>query len=178
MGEITIRFYEELNDYLPFHKRKRDIAVKIQKRKNIGEIIKSFGVPLEEVDLVLVNSEPVDPAHLVDGGERVSIYPVFESFDIGTISRMPSSPLRKTTFILPTSLKSLADELEKLGHDVAVASSLTDLVQRVELEKRILVTTDRVTDERMPVSRFLYVHAGSIKSQIKYIVDRLHLEKH
>ena len=154
-----------------------EIAVKIQNRRTIGEIIRSLGVPLEEVGLILINSEPVGPAHLVDGGERVSIYPVFESFTIGSVSRMPSSPLRKTTFILPTGLKYLAGELEKQGHDVAVASSLTDLVERAELENRIVVTTDRITDEKLPVSRILYVHVGSIKSQVEYVVNRLHLEK-
>jgi len=180
MGKVIFRFYEELNEYLPVDKRKADIAITLQKRTPISEIFQSFGVPLDEVDLILVNSESVDPTYLLDNRDRVSVYPVFESFAIESISRVRSAPLRKTAFLLPANSKPLAEALKKRGYDVVIVSSIseTDLARRAEREKRILITSDRTLYQKVSVSRILYVPPGSVKMQVQFIVNRLHLKKH
>ncbi|MBW1674781.1 MAG: twitching motility protein PilT, partial [Deltaproteobacteria bacterium] len=48
------RLYEELNDYLPVSKRKTIFSLSLKSPTTIDEAICSLGVPLEEVDLVLV----------------------------------------------------------------------------------------------------------------------------
>ena len=49
---------------------------------SVKDMIESFGVPHTEVDLILVNGESSDFSRLVQNGDRVAGYPVFESLDI------------------------------------------------------------------------------------------------
>ena len=64
----------------------------------------SLGVPLSEVDLILVNDDPVAADHPVSNGDRVSVYPVFESFDITPLVRLRSEPLRRVRFVVDPDL--------------------------------------------------------------------------
>jgi sulfur carrier protein ThiS len=89
------RLYEELNDYLPVSKRKTIFSLYLKSPTTIGEAICSLGVPLEEVDLVLVNSESVPFDHIIAEEDKISIYPIFESLDISSVTRLRDKPLIK-----------------------------------------------------------------------------------
>ena len=82
MPEVTFRFYEELNDFLPPEKRKRDFQSPFKGRESIKDKIEALGVPHTEVDLILVNGDSVDFGYILQDGDRISVYPVFESLDI------------------------------------------------------------------------------------------------
>jgi sulfur carrier protein ThiS len=85
---VYVRLYEELNDYLPKEKRKRTFNLSLKGPTTIKETMRVLGVPSEEVDLVLVNGESVPFGHIVQGEDRISIYPIFESLDISTVTRL------------------------------------------------------------------------------------------
>jgi hypothetical protein len=87
------RFYEELNDYLPPRKRKRAFAVTFTGSPEVGELIAAHGVPPEEVDLILVDGESCGFDRQLAGGERVAVYPIFERFDVSSLTRLPGRPL-------------------------------------------------------------------------------------
>ncbi len=87
------RFYEELNDHLPQGRRKCSFRVDLAGRPTVGELIASLGVPLEEVDLLLVDGVSCDFERRLHGGERVAVYPVFERFDISSLVRLAGRPL-------------------------------------------------------------------------------------
>jgi hypothetical protein len=87
------RFYEELNDHLPPHRRKRPFTVEFEGEPTVGELIAALGVPAAEVDLILVDGESADFEHRLTGGERVAVYPIFERFDITPTVRLPGRPL-------------------------------------------------------------------------------------
>ena len=178
MGKVIFRFYEELNGHLPAGKRKKNIAVALKEKVSVGKMIRDLGVPLEEVDLILINSVSADPADLLNDGDRVSVYPVFESFDISGVSRVRSKPLRKTAFLLYGDLEPLADALYKRGYDVVMAAGIseTDLARQAEKEKRIVITPDRLFSERVSISRILCIPTDSVEKQVQYIADRLNLE--
>jgi len=89
------RFYEELNDYLPAQKRKIAFSLSLKGPTTIKEAICFLGVPPEEVDLALVNGESVPFDHIINKGDRVSIYPIFESLDISKVTRLRDKPLIK-----------------------------------------------------------------------------------
>src|SRR5207247_7604948 len=53
MAERTsaeFRFYEELNDFLPEERRKRDFPIEIDRARSVKDAIESAGVPHTEVD--------------------------------------------------------------------------------------------------------------------------------
>lgn len=87
------RLYEELNDYLPAKKKKRTFSLSLQGPTTVKEAICSLGVPPEEVDLVLANGESVPFNHIIYEGDRISIYPIFESLDIGNVTKLRDKPL-------------------------------------------------------------------------------------
>lgn len=89
------RLYEELNDYLPVTKRKRSFSLSLKGKTTIDEALCSLGIPPAEVDLVLLNSESVPFDHIISEGDRISIYPIFESLDISTVTRLREKPLIK-----------------------------------------------------------------------------------
>ena len=85
---VYVRLYEELNDYLPEEKRKRTFSLSLKRPTTVKETMFLLGVPSEEVDLVLVNGESVPFSHSVQDQDRISIYPIFESLDISTVTRL------------------------------------------------------------------------------------------
>ncbi len=89
------RLYEELNDYLPAERRKITFTLSLRDPTTIKEAICLLGVPPKEVDLVLVNGESVPFNHVVSEGDRISIYPIFESLDISGVTRLRDKPLIK-----------------------------------------------------------------------------------
>ena len=53
----------------------------------------------------------------VRDGDRIAVYPVFESLDVGPVQRLRRIPLRRTAFILDVHLGKLARLLRLLGFD-------------------------------------------------------------
>jgi len=117
VSQCSIRFYEELNDFLPLERRKVDFSHEFQRRASIKDLIEALGVPHTEVDLILVNGASVDFSYIVRDGDRISVYPMFEAFDIQMVSRVRPQPLRVIRFVLDVHLGKLARYLRLLGFD-------------------------------------------------------------
>ncbi len=177
MYHIAIRFYEELNDFLPRDQRKRDIDFTFGGRRSVKDLIESFGVPHVEVDLILVNGESVDFSCIVADGDRISVYPVFESLEIETVNRLRPSPLRDTRFVLDVHLRKLARRLRLLGFDIDYADGRDDdeLADIAERENRILLSRDRQLLMRRKVSRGIIIRNTDPDEQIVEVLERLDL---
>ena len=87
-GSVQIRFYEELNDFLPPEWRKIAFQHHFKQPGSIKDMIEALGVPHTEIDLILINGRSVDFGYLVQDGDRISVYPVFESLDIAPVTRL------------------------------------------------------------------------------------------
>ena len=72
--------------------RDRSVERPFNVRPSIKDLIEGTGVPHTEVDLLLVNGESVDFSYPVRDGDRISVYPVFESFDIAAVTRVRPQP--------------------------------------------------------------------------------------
>src|SRR6266496_3128709 len=108
MTFARFRFYEELNDFLAPDRRKRDFDVRCAREATVKNAIESLGVPHTEVELILVNGHSVDFSYRMRDGDRVSVYPMFEAFDIEPLLRVRPQPLRATRFIADSHLGGLA----------------------------------------------------------------------
>ena len=60
MKRADVRFYAQLNDFLPPEKRAQTITCSFDVSGSVKDMIESLGVPHTEVDLILANGEPVD----------------------------------------------------------------------------------------------------------------------
>ena len=180
VSSATIRFYEELNDFLPSQKRKHDISLTFKQRNSIKDMIESMGVPHTEIDLILVNQTPVDFSYLVQDRDRISVYPVFESFDISSLNRLRPQPLRKLRFVLDTHLGKLTKYLRMLGFDTLYDNCCSD-TELANLssdgEKRILLTRDVGLLKHKMVSHGYFIRATQPRQQLVEIMDRFDLKK-
>ncbi|MBN2161244.1 MAG: Mut7-C ubiquitin/RNAse domain-containing protein [Spirochaetes bacterium] len=177
MYRVAIRFYEELNDFLRPSHRKRELDFEFGGRRSVKDLIESFGVPHVEVDLILVNGRSVDFSYIVADGDRLSVYPVFESLDIGSVTRLRPSPLRDPRFVLDVHLQKLARRLRLMGFDVDYLPDRDDaaLAETADREGRILLSRDRQLMMRKRVARGLYVRNTDPDRQVAEILDRLQL---
>src|SRR5215471_10176230 len=114
----SFRFYAELNDHLSPNLQYQAVERTFWVPVSVKDSIESFGVPHTEVDLVVVNGESSDLSRLVRDGDRVAVYPVFESLDISLELRIRPHPLREPKFVLDVQLGRLAAYLRMLGFDV------------------------------------------------------------
>lgn len=174
MSTCTLRFYEELNDYLPSEKHKRDFEFCFGGRSTVGEMIERLGIPEGDVDLVLLNGHAVDFERELRDGDRLSVYPVFERFDIGVVTRLRDRPLRQLKFVADKSLGKAAERLGELGFDVCCL----DLEQAMEIsgeEKRILLTTRAEVATSGKVTHVLQVAPGPVENQVQGILEQLNL---
>ncbi len=138
------RFYEELNDFLPKEQRKVSFCHSFHGTPSIKDTVQAIGVPHTAIDLILVDGRSVDFAHRLRGGERISVYPVFERLDISSVIRLRTQPLRDTRFILDVHLGKLARYLRMLGFDAAYDRDWDDetIIDLSLEQKRIILTRD------------------------------------
>ena len=174
----TIRFYEELNRYLEKKHCKRDISLTIDGSVSVKKVIEDLGVPHTEVDMILVNGESVDFSHPVSTRDRISVYSVFESFDIKETSRVRPAPLRETRFVLDVHLGTLTRWLRRLGFDSLYSNQYEDeTIARISAEeKRILLTKDRGLLKRKIVTRGFCIKSSSAIGQVREVISRFQLE--
>jgi uncharacterized protein with PIN domain/sulfur carrier protein ThiS len=176
-SEATLRFYAELNDFLQADRRKTDIPVRFHVSPTVKDAIESLGVPHVEVDLILVNGASVGFEHRLADGDRVSVYPVFESLDIGPVVRLRGTPLRRTAFVADVHLRRLARFLRLLGFDTLHSNDLRDaeLVAISAGEGRILLTRDRQLLKHGRVKHGYWVRSTDPVEQAREVVRRFDL---
>jgi len=177
--KIDIRFYEELNDFLPEEKRKKRFAHQFIDRTSIKDLIESLGVPHTELDLILVNGKSVNFKYLINDGDDISVYPVFESLDISNVQHLRSKPLRKPKFIADVHLGKLTKYLRMIGFDVYYKNNLDDeqIINISIKERRAILTKDRGILKRNEVTHGYWVRSTKVEEQIKEVIQRFDLQK-
>ena len=177
MKRAYFRFYAELNDFLSLARRQVGFVHSFEGRVSIKDAIESLGVPHTEVDLILVNGESVDFSYLVQEGDRVSVYPVFESIDISPLVRVRPRPLREPRFVLDTHLGRLMAYLRMLGFDTLYQNDYMDqeLAQISRREGRILLTRDRGLLKRSIVTHGYCVRETDPRRQLVEVLRHFDL---
>jgi uncharacterized protein with PIN domain len=171
------RFYEELNDFLPRARRKRGFEYRCARAATVKNAIEALGVPHTEVELILANGESVDFAYLVHDGDRISVYPKFETFDIGPLLKVREQPLRRLRFVADAHLGGLARLLRVLGFDTVFRNDLRDEEIRAiaHCEARVVLTRDRELLKCRSITHGCFVHALRPHQQLREVVERLQL---
>lgn len=177
MATVTLRFYEELNDFLAERLRKVEFPHPLKRRTSIKDLIESFGVPHTEIDIILVNGQSVDFSYIVQDGDRISVYPVFERLDISPLLRLRPKPLRTPRFILDTNLGRLARYLRLLGLDCLYRNDYDDdtVATLASEQQRIVLTRDRALLQRKIITHGYFVRAVHPRQQVKEVLSRLDL---
>lgn len=176
---VELRFYEELNDFLPAAQRKRTFTKPVFGTPSVKDVIESCGIPHPEIDLILVDGRSVGFGHRVAGGERIAVYPVFESLDISPLVRLRERPLRTPRFIVDVNLGRLVRLLRLLGLDCRYDPALddADIARAAAAERRVVLTRDRGLLMRSVVTHGYYVRSQVPREQAAEVIRRLDLAR-
>lgn len=174
---INIRFYAELNDFLPPAQRGREIIHELKQPRSIKDLIESIGIPHPEIELVLVNGNPVKLDHLVQEGEYISVYPLFRSLDISTVQHCQPELPHDPCFVLDVHLGRLAAYIRMLGFDALYRNDYTDetLADISSNSDRILLSCDRQLLMRKKVTLGYFVRARKPLQQLQEVLSRFAL---
>lgn len=177
MNRASVRFYAELNDFLAPERRMCSSEYRFYTEPSVKDVIEGLGVPHTEVDLVVVNGRSVDFSCLVKDGDRVSVYPVFESIDITPVVKVRPEPLREPRFVLDTHLGRLASYLRMFGFDAVYRNDCDDaeLARISSRQHRILLTRDRGLLKRSAVTHGHYVRETNVRRQLIAVLRRFDL---
>lgn len=177
MTIATFRFYDRLNIFLPPLCRGREFPCAYARSATTKHMIEALGVPHTEVVLVLVNGEPAGFNRMLRAGDRVSVYPKFESLDVSELAAAPPRPPGPPRFVADSHLGALARLLRSAGFDTLFDNHYEDaaLAELARLENRILLTRDRELLKRRTVLYGCYVHAVKPRSQLREVFDRFEL---
>jgi len=172
-----LRFYAELKGFLAPARRSGTVTHIFRVPGSVKDVIESYGVPHTEVDLILANGESVDFSYQVVDGDRISVYPMFEAFDVSALVRVRPQPLREVRFVLDGHLGKLARHLRLLGFDARYANDPTDvdLVAISNSERRVLLTRDVGLLKRGSVTHGCFVQSTDPREQVREILSRFQL---
>lgn len=179
MVRATFRFYEELNDFLPAARRRQAFDCTCARAATVKHMIEALGVPHTEVELVLLNGESVGFEPLLADGDRVAVYPKFESLDISPLLRVRARPLRVLRFVADAHLGGLARLLRMVGFDTLYDNHFDDLeiAELAAREGRIVLTRDRELLKRRLIDHGCYVRAFKPALQLRELFERLDLAR-
>lgn len=163
-------FYEELNDFLPLDKKKRRFAQPFGGNPSVKDVIEAIGVPHVEVNLILVNGQPVDFTYHLKDNDIVSVYPVLKT---------QKKASKEIKFILDVHLGKLAKYLRMCGFDSAYQNDYDDgEIVRISLEEnRIILTRDIGLLKLKSVSHGYFIRNQDSKAQLAELLKHFDLHQ-
>lgn len=177
MVSATFRFYEELNDFLPRERRGCAFTVPCARAATTKHMIEALGVPHTEVELILVNGESSGLERMLADGDRVAVYPMFETLDVAPLLRIRDKPLRPLRFVADAHLGGLARLLRMAGFDTLYDNAFRDddIVAIGGEQQRVVLTRDRELLKRRGVTHGCYLHAIKPAPQLRELYARFDL---
>ena len=173
-NQAVFRFYEELNEFLPLNKQKKDFSYRFKGSPSVKDAVEAVGVPHTEVDLILANGASVDFNYHLQNEDRIAVYPVFERLDISSAVKLRPFALRETKFVLDVHLGRLARLLRLLGFDswFDAQSSPPRLIDISVEENRLLLTRSRVMLKSKRITHGSWIRNELPRRQIEEVLER------
>jgi uncharacterized protein len=141
---VRLNFRGDLDFFLGPRTRGRSIERNLSEKTSVKDLIESCGVPHTEVDLILVNTEPVDFCKVLGNEADLDIYPI-DSKRLTFFQEKRLQMRHIQMFVADGHLGKLVRDLRLLGIDVAHNPTAEDrqLVGVAASENRALLTRDR-----------------------------------
>lgn len=162
---VTIRFHEELNDFLPRHQLGQEITVSFQGRRTVKDLIESLGVPHVEIDIILAQGVAVDFDYIVQDQDDIHVHP-------GVRITLPPR------FVIDENVAKLCPLLRMLGFDTLYAQGATDswIATISKQEGRTILSRDKGLLKRKEVHSGLYIRATCSSEQLREVIERLKIK--
>jgi len=171
---VRLRFHGDLTFFL-----KRDHGGTIERTPNektsVKDVIESCGVPHTEVDLILLEGEPIDFARTIDHDATVDVHSVERKLGLFPQKKLQKRNLAK--FVADGHLGKLARDLRLLGFDVIYEHDAEDrqLIDLIRNGDRALLTRDRRLLMHSIVAHGYYLRSQLPLEQTIEVVQRFDL---
>lgn len=178
-GQISLRFHDELNDFLPDERRGVTFCQSFNGTGSIKDLIESIGVPHTEIDVIVVDGVTTGFEHRISAGEQVEVWPRHEAVPLQPLIRLRPPLPDPPRFVLDTHLGRLAAYLRLLGFDTLYSNHCDDpTLARLSAEQlRVLLTCDRGLLMRRQVRHGYFVRNRQPRAQLLEVVARLGLRE-
>lgn len=179
MITVSLRFYGDLNELLTISAGQDQTTLERQLPgpTSVKDLIEGCGVPHTEVDVILVDSKVVDFSYLIANGERISIYPFFNSLTIPETDRLQPPAPPHPRFLADVNLGKLARYLRLAGFDTAYRNDADDedLIEQMMEDNRVLLTRDRKLLMHKIVRHGYLPRSADPAEQLKEVLRRFDL---
>jgi len=175
--KVRLRFHGDLNVFLGSKVGDAIIERPLAEKTSIKDVIESCGVPHPEVDLILVDDQPVGFGHTVAADAKVEVFPVENRDTNNTVKRLQTVGIIK--FVADGHLGSLTRNLRLLGFDVIYQRNADDrqLLEVMARENRALLTRDRRLLMHGIVQHGYYPRSQNADEQTIEVVRRFDLSE-
>lgn len=149
----------------------------IPEDSRVQDLLPTIGIPLQAVDLILINSSSVDSLYRPENNDRISLYPVFETFDISSITKVRDHPLRRPRFAADVHLGRLARYLRLLGFDTFYRNlySPSELLSLSVAEERTLLSKSESLLQSDTLTKAFLITSADPRRQLMEVLDRFDL---
>jgi uncharacterized protein with PIN domain len=172
---VLLRFHGDLNVFLVPKTNDAVIERQLSEKTSIKDVIESCGVPHPEVDLILIDEQPVGFGHTLANDATVEVFSVENHSTMYTEKRLQTTD--NSSFVADVHLGGLARNLRLLGFDVAYNQNTDDrqLLHLMASENRALLTRDRRLLMHAVVKTGYYPRSQNAEEQTVEVVRRFHL---
>jgi hypothetical protein len=172
---VRLNLHGDLNFFLRSGARSRNIERSLSEKTAVKDVIESFGIPHPEIDLILVNGNPVDFYYGIADTADIELYPVGTPSPQFTDKRLQVATVM--TFVADGHLGRLARNLRLLGFDIAYDPQAEDrqLLRVMERDNRALLTRDRRLLMHSVVTTGYCPRSQNADEQTLEVVRRFHL---
>ena len=172
---VWLRFYGQLNDFLPSQWRYGRFARPLHAPASVKDVIESLGVPHPEVDVITVNGEAIDFTYRVRADDRIAVYPVFRKMDVDGLRRVGIDPPRPVRFALDIHLRKLASLLRLAGFDAVLLTDDAEVAAVSAREDRVALTRDVGLLKRSIIQYGRWIRNTDPEQQFVEVLDRFGL---
>ncbi|MFN2127379.1 MAG: Mut7-C RNAse domain-containing protein [Anaerolineales bacterium] len=176
MNYVYIRFKEELNDFLPPHRKNIMFSFRFRGQPSVKHLIEAIGIPHTEVGEILVNSNHVELTYKASDMDEIIVKPKVYS----QIVKDPANSFESNDppkFVLDSHLGKLAVYLRMFGLDTLYQNDYDDdlLAEISFIENRVLLTRDRGLLKRKIIIKGYWIRSLDPSVQIEEVFLRFNL---
>lgn len=170
-------FFLSLNDFLPSVNKNLLINYRFKDNPAIKDAIEAMGIPHTEVDVILVNKQPVDFFYKLTDDDKVEVYPVNAALRFPKGNSLTSDYIYPLAFIADVNLGKLAKALRILGINISYQNHYSDKIvaELAEKENRIVLTRDIGLLKQKSIKWGYWLRSQQVEKQLEEVVKRFNL---
>lgn len=173
-SEATLAFAGDLGSLLARSADRKKVSYRFTRNPSVKDAIEACGVPHTEVNVILVNKQPVTFRYLLQAGDRVTVLPPRYPTEVPQNQWLAEQQLEQPRFILDVHLGKLARKLRLLGFDCLYRNNYDDreIAALAMTDRRTILTRDRGLLKYARIRSGLLIREAETLRQAAQVLNR------